>query len=448
MNQENKKYSNFPFAPAGVPVFYGWIILFMGIIGVMMSIPGQTMGVSVFTDDLIRVLGLTRVNLSLAYMIGTIMSAIILTPAGKKLDQYGARIIGTAAVLILGILLIVLSGLETILTLLNKLPQDPRLIAFITITAGFFLLRFFGQGMVTMISRNMVMKWFDHYRGRANAIMGICISFGFSLAPRLLNGMIRESGWSGAWRHLGIGIALAGTLVFWLIGRDNPFNCGMKPDSRKEIVSKKKRPPSHPESSFSAAEARKTLPFWVIGLTLGMHSLYVTAFTFHVVSIFESAGMTRLQAIGMFLPASIISVASNFTASWLSDYIRIRYILLVQLAGMVIMMLFMSHLSPGISYIMVMIGYGVTGGLFNITNSIVWPRYYGIKNLGSITGQVMGFMVGGSAIGPYFFSMVKKYTGTYNAASLICLFFVCALFLLALKVRRPVHPAETIPEPA
>jgi hypothetical protein len=35
-----------------------------------MSIPGQTMGVSVFTDILIEKLGISRLNLSLTYMVG------------------------------------------------------------------------------------------------------------------------------------------------------------------------------------------------------------------------------------------------------------------------------------------------------------------------------------------------------------------------------------------
>lgn len=288
------------------------------------------------------------------------------------------------------------------------------------------------------------MKWFDRHRGRANAILGIFISFGFSLAPRYLNGMIQRRGWDGAWRQMGIGIAVAGTIAYLLISRDNPYECGMIPDGKKELKTREKSPSGHPAHDFTLKQARKTLPFWVIGFTLGMHSLYVTAFTFHVVSIFESAGFDRIQAIGIFLPASIIAVAFNFGASWLSDYIRIRYILIVQLTSQLLCMFFMARLSPGINYVMVIVSYGVMGGLFSITNSVVWPRYYGISNLGSITGQVMGFMVAGSAVGPYFFSLVKKHTGSYSAASLVCLALTLVLFVLAFKVRRPAPPKETM----
>jgi hypothetical protein len=44
---------DFPFAPGQVRVFYGWVILVVTTIGILMSIPGQTAGVSVFTDHLL-----------------------------------------------------------------------------------------------------------------------------------------------------------------------------------------------------------------------------------------------------------------------------------------------------------------------------------------------------------------------------------------------------------
>ncbi len=49
-----------PFDPARSPLYYGWAVLVVGTIGMIASIPGQTAGVSVFTDDLTEVTGLTN----------------------------------------------------------------------------------------------------------------------------------------------------------------------------------------------------------------------------------------------------------------------------------------------------------------------------------------------------------------------------------------------------
>ena len=76
-----KRRCNKPFPPSKIPFFYGWVILAAGTIGVLMSIPGQTMGVSVFTENLLGELQINRNNLSLAYLFGTLGSGLMITRA-------------------------------------------------------------------------------------------------------------------------------------------------------------------------------------------------------------------------------------------------------------------------------------------------------------------------------------------------------------------------------
>jgi hypothetical protein len=66
---------DWPFPAGKVPVFYGWIIAGISTFGFLFSVPGQTMGMAVFADSFIEVTGLSRTELSWAYMFGTIASA-------------------------------------------------------------------------------------------------------------------------------------------------------------------------------------------------------------------------------------------------------------------------------------------------------------------------------------------------------------------------------------
>jgi hypothetical protein len=77
-NQTRLMQPGFPFAPGQVPVFYGWVILGVTTVGILMSIPGQTTGVSVFTNHLIEATGLSRLGLSSADLIGTLTSGLLL----------------------------------------------------------------------------------------------------------------------------------------------------------------------------------------------------------------------------------------------------------------------------------------------------------------------------------------------------------------------------------
>ena len=57
----------------------------------------------------------------------------------------------------------------------------------LVMTLAFMLLRQFGQGIMAMVSRNVLAKWFDENRGLVTGISGIFVSFGFSAAPLGLN---------------------------------------------------------------------------------------------------------------------------------------------------------------------------------------------------------------------------------------------------------------------
>ena len=108
-------WNNIPFAPKRCPFFYGWVIVAVATITTVASVPGQTMGVGVFTDDLILSLGLSRVQLSTAYMIGTIGSSFVLPVAGNLIDRLGVRFMVVIAATGLGLSLVGFSNLERII---------------------------------------------------------------------------------------------------------------------------------------------------------------------------------------------------------------------------------------------------------------------------------------------------------------------------------------------
>ena len=105
----------FPFSPKNFPIFYGWVIVLISVIGILMSIPGQTMGVGVFTDYLMEATGLSRLSLSTAYMFGTILSSFILPFSGKLLDRIGARLLVLLSSMGLGFSLVLMASIQEII---------------------------------------------------------------------------------------------------------------------------------------------------------------------------------------------------------------------------------------------------------------------------------------------------------------------------------------------
>ncbi len=430
---------NRPFPPSRLPFFYGWVILVAGIIGVLMSIPGQTMGVSVFTENLLKDLSINRNNLSLAYLVGTLISGLLITRAGKLYDRYGARVMAFISGVMLGVVLLYLTRVDVLVRALVADGVGSKvLITFILLAIGFFGIRFFGQGMMTMVSRNMVMKWFDKRRGLANAILGIFTALGFAIAPQILNQVIIRLEWRGAWVFLAILVGLVFAIFVLIIYRDNPEDCGLKPDGTMKPGRIKNRPPSLPDKDFTLKEAHQTLAFWAFTLGLALSSLYISGLTFHVVSVFETAGMTKDMALGIFVPTSVFAVIIQFGCSYASDYIRLKYLLILFAVGMLITVVGLIMLGGMyIAYWMIIIGNGIVWGLYSVLIGVTWPRFYGLKNLGAISGSSLSLTVMGSALGPYMFSLSGELTGSYDLVAWICLSVTIILFILAFKADNP-----------
>jgi sugar phosphate permease len=425
--------------PAGWPFFYGWLIVGLGTVGILMSAPGQTVGVSVFTDFLIRDLAISRSNLSLAYLFGTVSSALLLPFAGRLFDRYGAKIVSALSSFLLGLVLILLSFADRIAGPAGPLGRSAGfpLLPFLFMIICFFLLRFSGQGVLTLSSRNMVMKWFEKRRGMVNAVIGVSIALGFSLAPPIFNSLIDAYSWQWAWRIIGfIAIGFSGIAFIFFV--DNPEEHGLIPDG-KRVTKENSR--HHAETAaaedFTLKEARRTYSFWVFTLILSMSSLVLTAYTFHIVSIFQNAGMTREQAVAIFFPASIVAVAVQFSLSWLSDYVRLKWLLIFKGIGMILMMTALLFLREGFLVILLIIGHGITQGMMGILSALTWPRFFGRKHLGSISGLSVSVSVAGSAVGPYLFSLFKDMTGTYSWAVIISLILTALITLAGLKADKP-----------
>ena len=434
-----KRYCNKPFPPTKIPFFYGWVILTAGIIGILMSIPGQTMGVSVFTENLLEDLAIDRNSLSLAYLVGTMLSGLMITRAGKLYDRYGARIMAFTSGVLLGVVLLYLTRVDVLVESLVRVSRlSPAVATFLLLSAGFLGIRFFGQGMLTMVSRNMVMKWFDRRRGLANAILGIFTALGFAIAPKVLNEIIEWLEWRGAWIFLALLVGVIFALFVLMIYRDNPEDCGCVADGRMHERKKKNRPPSLPEKDFSLKEAKQTLAFWAFTMALAIVALYISGLTFHIVSVFESSGLTKEQGLALFIPTALIAVVIQFAGSYASDFIRLKYLLILFMTGMLISTSGLTMLGEqSWAYWLIVTGNGIGWGFYTVLIGVTWPRFYGVKNLGAISGASLSWIVIGSALGPYLFSRSFDYTGGYDLVAWLCMAVSGVFFLVAFRADNP-----------
>ncbi len=380
------------------------------------------MGMAVFTDPFIEVTGLTRTELSLAYLFGTVGSAFFLTRAGGWYDRYGARFMITASSFLLGAMVLFISFVDHISQLLGGG-------AFMLMLFGYFGVRFFGQGVLTSCSRNVLLLWFVKRRGLVTGIRGIFVSFGFSVAPLGLAYLIVVFGWRGAlWvLALVVGIGFASLALVFI--RDNPALLGLTADGG-QIKSDESLTPESPSKTMP--EARRDPVFWIYSASLGMHALFGTALTFHVVSIFAEAGRSREEAFGYFFPSAVFSTATNLLASWLVDKHRLKPFLIVMLIAFILGAFGLLNLEKPWGFWLLAAGFGGGGGLWGVISNLAYIRFYGPLNLGAISGLSTSFTVFASAVGPAAFSLGLDAFGSYQAGILLCMGMLVALLITAI----------------
>ena len=109
--------------------FFGWRMVALAAITGAMSGPGQTIGVSVFIDHFIADLGISRSQVSTAYLVGTLAAASVLPAIGNRIDHVGVKRAMTLIAVAFGIALVGMSAVSGLIALV----------------VGFFAIRLFGQ---------------------------------------------------------------------------------------------------------------------------------------------------------------------------------------------------------------------------------------------------------------------------------------------------------------
>ncbi|QZE14755.1 MFS transporter [Halosquirtibacter laminarini] len=424
--------------PRKWPFFYGWVIMVMTTLGLFVSIPGQTMAVSAFTDSLIDALNISRNQLSTTYMIGTITSAFLLKRAGLWYDRYGAKVVMFLATLTMSFAML---GMANLVPLSNVFAENlfhlfsAKTWSMILLSLFFFLARLNGQGIMSMVARNMLMKWFFRKRGFANGISSMVANALFAMATVILAYFVSKYQWDVTYCILAV-ILFVASILFLGTYEDNPESFGLLPDGKKyETQSVKKEKSTGRDFTYN--QAIRTRAFWSVTLITAFFGCFVTGFTFHIFSIFRDANIPWERGQDVFIYSAILSTLLSFGGSVISDHIKTKYLVLLAAVGGLMCGIGLAFVSNPMFFIILIVGYGTIGGLFGVLLTVAHPGYFGKKHLGAITGRNMSLIIFGSAVSPLLFSLSKTYFDSYLPVSLIFASLALLIFLFTLTVKEP-----------
>jgi sugar phosphate permease len=405
------------------PVFYGWVILVAGSIGMIMTSPGQTYAVSIFIDSFIADLGISRSVVSTLYSMGTLVGSFALPFVGRQIDHRGGRMIVVIISVLFGIACIYMGIIQNALML----------------GLGFIAIRMLGQGSLGLVCTNVINQWWVRRRGMAMGISGVLMSLlalgGF---PNLIYWLISQYGWRVSYGLLGMTLILFMAPLGYLFFRDRPEEYGLQPDGAKTTTTTNENiSPSTIEENWTLAEAIRTRSFWIVSLGLGVISMLGTGLFFHMVSILNDGGLTAAEAASVFVPIAVTTAVVNLGSGILIDRVRIRVILAAALLTLAIS-LWMAPRFQGLEWAFLYgIVLGSMSGLQRTASTVVWAAYFGRRHLGSITGLSSTILVAASALGPMPFGIARDVLGSYTVVLTVCAIAPLILAGASLLTGRP-----------
>jgi MFS family permease len=383
------------------PIFYGWIIMLVGTFGLIMTSPGQTYAISIFLEPIIADLGLSRSLVSLLYTGGTLAGSFALPLVGRQIDQRGPRFMVGLIASLFGLACLYMGAVQNALML----------------GLGFIAIRLLGQGSLMLVSQNVINQWWVRRRGTVMGISGLLVSLlGLGAFPVFINWLLPHYGWRMSYVLLGGLVWLLMLPLGLIFYRNRPEAYGLQPDG--DLTHPPTDQPHLPvaEEDWTLPEASHTTAFWLVALGTASIGMLSTGLFFHMVSIFTDNGLTAAVAASVFFPIALTSALVNLSSGVLVDYLPPRFLLATALLFQTLALVMAQLLQGATTALIYGVVMGITFGLLNTVNSVIWPSYFGRRYLGSITGSSTTIMIVGAALGPLPLGVARDLLGSYNLA--------------------------------
>ncbi|AJY47662.1 MFS transporter [Martelella endophytica] len=335
---------------------------------------GQTYFISLSAGDIRAEYGLSPGDFGFIYMGATLLSALTLTRLGRIVDTRS----------VVQVVFIVMP-LLAVATLIMAVSHHVALL-FLSL----YMLRLFGQGMMSHTAVTAMGRWFNAMRGRAVSLSSLGLQTGEATFPVifvLVSGLI---GWRGSWIAAAVMILAVGLPLISVLMR-------VEREPQSEALGRKT---AATPRDWTRGEVLRDPLFWAVLCAFLAPPFIGTTIFFHQVYLVELRGWTLELFAGSFFLLSIASLVSMLVTGALVDRfssVAVLPFLLVPIAAACLVMgISGAAWTPYVFMPLIGLSMGASGTL----NGALWPELYGSRHLGSIRSIVIALIVFSTAVGP------------------------------------------------
>ena len=336
---------------------------------------GQTYFISASVSEWQAAFGLSHGEFGRLYMFATLASALCLPIVGRLVDLVQPhRMIAVVA--------FILAGAALLAGYASSLP---------VLVIAVFVLRLFGQGMMTHIALTTTGRWFVAERGRAVSLVVLGHQGGEATIPLAFAALTIAYGFRAGW--------IAAAVALLVIGLPFAYWCYLRPRVPHGQLSTEKRT-SPDVRSWTRGEVLRDPIFWVlltgvlapafIGTTIFYHQNYLTALNNWPPQLFASSLLVMaLTTVGF---ALLVGAAiDRFGATSVLPF----FLLPLSAACFAL-----AYSGPEITLFIAMVLLGISYGISSTLFGSLWPEIYGLANLGAVRSVTVAAAVLATAAGP------------------------------------------------
>ena len=374
-----------------------------GILLTFCSSVGQTFFIALFAGQIRTEFGLSHGSFGMLYMAATLCSASMLIFLGGLVDRYSVAGLTRCWISALALAALCMGLSDSAAVLLGAL----------------FMLRLFGQGLLTHTALVAMGRWFVAERGRAVSITTTGHQIGEGILPLATVALLLFLDWRSVWLLAAAVLLLVALPLCHMLLRvpRTPFSSNQKSCEQGR--------------QWTRAEVLRDLPFWVVCSGVLAPAFIGTSVFFHQVHLADLKGWSSQIVASAFVVLSITSVIVGLITGRLIDHFSARFLLPFFLIPLGLGCILLAQVdSPRIMAVfMVLLGgsYGISSVVFGA----IWPETYGTRHLGSVRSVVSAAMVFASALGPGLTGWLID-TGIGFETQLLAMSVYCLLTMLML----------------
>lgn len=307
------------------------------------------------------------------YMLATLGSALTLPVLGRIVDKVS---VATTALIIM-----------PALALACLLMSASRSV--VVLGVAIYLLRLFGQGMMTHTSLTAMGRWFSGHRGRAISVATLGHQTGEASLPLLMIVLFSLIGWRQSWLLAAVFVVVVALPAVLLLMRVERVSQPLPSD----VI-------THQRAHWTRKQVLGDSLFWIMLIGTLAPGFIGTTIFFHQAYLLELRGWPPEAFASAFIAMACMTISFALLSGWLIDRFGSARILPLYLAPLSLSCFALASIEQawGLFVFMGLLGmsYGVSSTLFGA----LWPEVYGTRHLGSVRSVTVALMVFATAMGP------------------------------------------------